>query len=502
MTEVLRKVLVTQFLRSEPKFLPLTFIDPGDGSAKLQVLEGEKVKVGAKPDVDQTVDERPFKWVFVEATEGQQVEKRKGFISNEFLGPEDSLVPVSPGFEPFSTEVNKEDFATTCYLQALLNGTNPAYLYALAFALSGDQWSDTDVKTNDAADAPTFGVFRFPNETWQHLISAPEATNILPEDIKFPDVQCIVAAILAAKSASLLKSIITDRGLSAVDLFLAHLFADSEGFGSNATAMILQAEGNNKTQLSEAVIKAIYPESAVRTAFFKRNANVFKADGSATIEQALEFCATKLDAGFAAVRKLADEADAEDYLDVFGNSIPSKSTSPVLGGGGDDGPGDTSTPTGTVTAVNNGIDRRQFLDELKNPAIVKKSADMVKGEVGWSAPHDTKVVQLETAFNRAMARGHSLAQALLSTSEDRIRGYYQGGPNGTYSRPVTTTEFEDFKKNILPEASRRLEQVGRAARLHCYRQRFTTNVYGAIPSRHARRRSSDSTPWTPGKLFP
>ena len=313
------------------------------------------------------------------------------------------------------------------------------------------QWSDTDVKTNDAADAPTFGVFRFPNETWQHLISEPEATNILPEDIKFPDVQCIVAAILAAKSASLLKSIITDRGLSAVDLFLAHLFADSEGFGSNATAMILQAEGNNKTQLSEAVIKAIYPESAVRTAFFKRNANVFKADGSATIEQALEFCATKLDAGFAAVRKLADEADAEDYLDVLGNSIPSKSTSPVLGGGGGDGPGDTSTPTGTVTAVNNGIDRRQFLDELKNPAIVKKSADMVKGEVGWSAPHDTKVVQLETAFNRAMARGHSLAQALLSTSEDRIRGYYQGGPNGTYSRPVTTTEFEDFKKNILPE---------------------------------------------------
>jgi hypothetical protein len=76
---------------------------------------------------------------------------------------------------------------------------------------------------------------------------------------------------------------------------------------------------------------------------------------------------------------------------------------------------------------------------------------MAKGEVGWSAPHDTKIVQLETAFNRAMARGHSLAQALLSTSEDRARGYYQGGPNGTYSRPVTPAEFDDFKKNFLPE---------------------------------------------------
>ena len=50
-----------------------------------------------------------------------------------------------------------------------------------------------------------------------------------------------------------------------------------------------------------------------------------------------------------------------------------------------------------------------------------------------------------------MARGHSLAQALLSTSEDRVRGYYQGGQNGTYSRPVTAGEFEDFKKSILPE---------------------------------------------------
>jgi hypothetical protein len=249
-----------------------------------------------------------------------------------------------------------------------------------------------------------------------------------------------VAAILAAKSANLLKSKITDRGLSAVDLFLAHLFADNEGFGSKATAMILQAESDDKTQSSEAVIKAIYPESAVRTAFFKRNANIFNADGSATIEKALGVCATKLDAGFDKVRELADAADA----DVFGDGIPSKSTGPILS---DDG----GTGAGTVTGVENGIDRRQFLDELKSPAIVKKSADMVKGEVGWSAPHDTKVVQLETAFNRAMARGHSLAQALLSTSEDRIRGYYQGGPNGTYSRPVTTAEFEDFKKNILPE---------------------------------------------------
>ena len=68
--------------------------------------------------------------------------------------------------------------------------------------------------------------------------------------------------------------------------------------------MILQAEKTDKTQSAETVIKAIYPETAVRTAFFKRNADIFKADGSATIEQALAACATKLDAAFAEVRKI------------------------------------------------------------------------------------------------------------------------------------------------------------------------------------------------------
>jgi hypothetical protein len=103
----------------------------------------------------------------------------------------------------------------------------------------------------------------------------------------------------------------------------------------------------------------------------------------------------------------------------------------------------------TVIATKGDIDRRQFAQELANPDIVKKAADMVKGEVGWNAPIDTKLVQLETAFNRAMARGQPLSHVLLSTSEDREHGYYQGGSNGTYSRPVNDAQFADFKKNLL-----------------------------------------------------
>ncbi|MGY4255284.1 hypothetical protein ACVI1L_002352 [Bradyrhizobium sp. USDA 4516] len=441
----MKKVIVTQFLRSEPKFLPLTFIDPGDGGGKLQVLFGEQVNVGAKPDVDETVDGRSFKWVFAEATAGQQVEKRKGFVSDEFLGPDGTAIPVSGGFEPFATQVNKEDFASTCYLQAALNVTNPAYLYALAFALSGDQWSASDVKTDDPVDAPAVGVFRFPKETWQRLISEPEATNVLPEEIKFPEVQCIVAAICAAKSAKLLKGKITNRELTALDLFLAHLFADTLNFGSDAVAVILRAMNENKTQSAEAVIKAIYPETAVRTAFFARNANIFSADGTATIEQAVAVCETALNAGFADAGRIASQIDSN----IFGDNVPESSAAPIPVGAGNRG--SEIQTTKSVPCAKNGIDRRQFLDELRNPTIVRKLADMVKGEVGWNAPHDTKIVQLETVFNRAIARGHSLAQALLSTSEDRIRGYYQGGPKGTYSRPATTAEFEDFQKNVFPE---------------------------------------------------
>jgi hypothetical protein len=441
MPDTVMKVKASQPLLQDPR-------DDSDqvvlDGVPLRVFGGETVKTGAKDSATEQVGDNKITWVFVEATSGADVDKRKGFVDDNFLVAVATDVPVVESFNPFSTHVDKEDFANTCYLQATLNGTNPAYLYALAFALSGDQWSDTDVKTDDPPGAPAFGVFRFSIETWQRLISEPEATNILPEQIAFPDVQCIVAAILAVKSANLLMSKITGRGLSAVDLFLANLFADDGSFGSNATAMILKAETADKTQSADAVIKAIYPDTAVRTVFFKRNANIFKADGSATIEQALAMCATELDAGFAEVRKLADEADS----DVFGDSIPSTSVDPIPSG---DGSADTPIATKTIAGANNGIDRRQFLDELKNPAIVRKLADMAKGEVGWSAPHDTKIVQLETAFNRAMARGHSLAQALLSTSEDSVRGYYQGGPNGTYSRPVTDAEFDDFKKNFLPE---------------------------------------------------
>lgn len=71
------------------------------------------------------------------------------------------------------------------------------------------------------------------------------------------------------------------------------------------------------------------------------------------------------------------------------------------------------------------IDRSQFRYELEYfPELIRKLAWMVNGEVGKLAPLPVKIVQAETAFNRAQARGQSLTQVLLSVGEDPRDGYY------------------------------------------------------------------------------
>src|SRR5262249_12532061 len=189
MPEVVMKMLADQPLAKEPKDSS-DFVDLNDGTGPLQVFAGDKVNTGAKDSVQETVDGREITWVFVEALSGENADKKKGFVSAKFLVAEGTAVPMSPGFLPFSTAVEKSKFAEACYVQAVLSKTNPAYLYALAFALSGDKWSPTQVQTGDTA-----GVFRFPKETWQSLLSETEAAGIQADQIKFPDAQCVVAAI-------------------------------------------------------------------------------------------------------------------------------------------------------------------------------------------------------------------------------------------------------------------------------------------------------------------
>jgi spore germination cell wall hydrolase CwlJ-like protein len=377
MAEVIKKLRKTQFLRKEPKALPLTFIDPGDGGGSLQVIRGEKVKTGAKLEVDEldpNVEGKTIKWVFVEAVDGQHIEKRKGFVSDEMLAPENEDIDQPAGFQPFVAQVERAVFADACYVQAELNKTNPAYLYALAFTQSGDDWDDIHVKTNDPGDALAFGVFQFPKDTWELLLKLPETGGLNAEQIKFPTAQCVIAALLAAKSASLLKGLITDRPLTAVDLYLAHLFADDGSFGSAASAKILQGEKDKKDQLCVDVIKQIYPE-ALQTAFLKRNKAIFKEDGSAKIEKALKTMSDKLQAGFDEVKKLADEIQ---------QSMPANVNGPVFG----------SQFTGKVIAITD-----QDVDAL---ARVSHSEVGGFGKFGDAVLTDALAAVVDTIFNRVV----------------------------------------------------------------------------------------------------
>jgi hypothetical protein len=317
---VIKKVSSSQPLLTEPRNDSDQVVLNG---LPLRVFAGEKVKTGTKDPVTENVNGVTITWVFAEATSGLNVDLRKGFVDDEFLDDENADVPEVLGLDPFPKTVTKAQFADSCYVHAELNNTNPAYLYALAFVQSGSQWGDDEIKTNDAVDALAFGAYQFTKGVWANLLKLAELNDLTAVQIKFPTAQCVVAGVLASKSATLLKGLITDRALSAVDLYLTFLFADDNSFGSNAAAKILEGEKQNAAQTSIGLIKQIYADDAVRSTFLKRNKAIFKEDGSATIAQALKACSDALAAGFEEVRKLGHQ--------IQGN-IPAHVDGPIFGG--------------------------------------------------------------------------------------------------------------------------------------------------------------------------
>ena len=99
--------------------------------------------------------------------------------------------------------------------------------------------------------------------------------------------------------------------------------------------------------------------------------------------------------------------------------------------------------------IHNPIDRHQFHAELEYfPNLVRKLAWMVNGEVGKQAPVPVKIVQAETAFNRAQARGQSLAHVLLSVKEDAADGYYATDTYCNRAAP-SDEEVSTFEKVVL-----------------------------------------------------
>ncbi|MBR0810254.1 DUF2272 domain-containing protein [Bradyrhizobium diazoefficiens] len=314
-----KKLLFDRFLRKNGKEdSPIVELD----GLELQIFAGQKVDTGAKDPVTEMIGGNPVTWVFVSAKDGVDANAKKGFVVARDLVDEGVEVLTSGGYVPFPKEVEKAAFADACFVHAELNRTNPAYLYALAFVQSGDRWSETSVKTDDPADAVALGAYRFTREAWTKFLALPELAGLTVESIASPTAQCVVAGVLAAKSATLLKGLITDHGLSAIDLCLAHIFNDDGTFGSSAADKMLQAEKADPTQPSLNVIKKVYDDDAARTASLKRNKAIFKEDGSATIKEAIQTCVDKFTAAFEEVKKLAHEIE---------KSVPSDADNPIFG---------------------------------------------------------------------------------------------------------------------------------------------------------------------------
>ena len=92
------------------------------------------------------------------------------------------------------------------------------------------------------------------------------------------------------------------------------------------------------------------------------------------------------------------------------------------------------------------VDRSQFRSQM-NDNNIYKLAWMINGEVGRGAPLQAKIVQAETAFNRAQERKDTLDSSL------RARGERAGGGRaGPYYEQVTSRTRGTYRQDTRPNA--------------------------------------------------
>ena len=370
---VVKMVRASQPLLKEP-FNDLDQVVLDD--VPLRVFAGEKVKTGAKPSAAEQVGGSTITWVFVEATRAtvSTSERALSIIIFWLLRTRPMLFPQMASIRS-PCKSRRAEFADACYVQSELSKTNPAYLYALAFAQSGSEWSDTDVKTSDPDGALAFGVYQITKETWAALLMLAELNDLTAERIKSPTAQCVVAGVLASKSAGLLKGLVTDRGISAVDLLSRAHFCGRQELRVKCGCEDSRGRKDESWTEIGRRDRADYPDAAVRTAFLNRNKAIFKQDGSATIEQVLKTCSDKLAAGFDEVKKTTRDLQ---------NSIPANVDDPIFG----------VRFTGAVIAVTD--------QDVEALARVSHSEVGNFGKFGDDVLADALGAVVDTIFNRAI----------------------------------------------------------------------------------------------------
>ena len=304
------KVKDTQPIRVEAKFLS-DFVKVG--GVPLQALRGVEVPVGAT--VTEERNGKKHNWVEIE------FKGKKGFVDEKILAPVESNIPIIPGFQAFGSEVKVLDFANACLNQAVFAKANAAFLFALAFAEGGKDWTSKLVRGPAMPLHGAIGTYKFVQPTWDKLIEELVAGNPTKDDISFPIAQCIVSAFLAGKAATKLQSSFgEDRPVTGLDLYLVHIFAEGSAFGVKAAKAIVDAMADDENRpILEVILELYGNREKDRDALIARRAD-FLAGG--TVKAFLEHCSKLLDKGYVEARKLGD---------AIKEQAPANAEAPVLG---------------------------------------------------------------------------------------------------------------------------------------------------------------------------
>lgn len=280
------------------------------GVVKALIKQGELIK-RKQLKKEEKDGELVAVWRLVEAVDDPA---RRGYVLDKNVIEMTPDVVALTTLEIFPTEVTKKDFAETCVRQAIISRTNAAYLYALAWVESGGEWSAAKVTSPADGGDGAIGTFQFTKAFWKQIIKEPEAVGLTAKHITSPTAQCIAAAIYAQKGSAQIQGVL-GREVSALDLYLAHLF------GPKGAIALLNAEKEKSGEKVADVLNAELPDASAETkAAIARKPAIFGSAGDATIKAAIKKCVKLLEDGFKEVEKIAD---------ALGDKIPVGGSSPL-----------------------------------------------------------------------------------------------------------------------------------------------------------------------------
>ncbi len=378
MSDSKKKLKETQPLRKTAEFLADFLTDES----------GTPIEIGGGVIVDiaETVDEEhggtSRKWVAVSH------QGAKGFVDETFLAPVSAEIDIIPGFQAFDTEVSRETFAGACFTQALLAKTNAAYLYALAFAESGESWTAETVKAPEGSATEAAGIYRYPQSTWDTLIKALTSGSPGSQDRKFPVAQCIVSAAFAGKAQESLQKALGEHPVDGIALYLAHIFARDVKFGVKASKAVLDAEKANAGSALADVLGTIFGSDQAAIDGLKLTRPALFAGPS--VGDFVKACAKQLDAGYKEAGKIGHEISEQ---------VPDKPEAPVFTGKFD----------GPIINVTE--------DDVKALAAVAQSEVAIFKSFGDAELKGGVTAVIDTIFNRVVYPSKEFAKSIQAEIE-------------------------------------------------------------------------------------